>query len=43
MGQSTEQIFNDYLQLDKIKNFQEKGLISEISTVRDFFINRDNT
>jgi glycosyltransferase involved in cell wall biosynthesis len=42
MGYSSEQIFKDYLRLDEIKSLQEKGIISDISKVRDFFTNSEN-
>jgi len=43
MGQSSEEIFNDYLHLGDLKKFHEMGYISEISNVRDFFsINGEN-
>lgn len=36
-GDSPEQIFDDYLHLADLKNFQDMGYLSEISDVRDFF------
>lgn len=37
MGDSPEQIFNDYLHFDNLNHFQEMGYISEISNVKNFF------